>query len=329
MSLLLLSPLRADPSAPDDAVTFPTPDALVGTLIRFAWLASMVLAIGAVVFRELVLPRVLAPTWPEGPRRLAARAATLGWSAALLALAALAGRLVLQVQELRIPDVPVDVELLQMLVWRTTWGKLWLVQIALAVAAWRAFAGARAGYRVGWTVAAACAAGLAVTSALGSHAAGVEGWARVAVASDAVHALAAGGWAGGLATLFMAALWHRSGTPDDPAALIPRIVHAFSPVALTAAGLLAATGVINSWLQLGSLSDLWLTTWGITLLVKLGFVGSAAAFGAWNWRRIAPRLGDPDAADLLRRSAWWELTAMTLALLATAVLVATSVPSAQ
>ncbi len=306
---------------------FPTSDDLIGTLIRFVWLAGLVLMTGAVVFRELVLPRVPAPTWPDGPRRLAERAALLGGRAAILATLGLTGRLALQVQELRAPDAAVDGDLLRMLIWQTTWGRLWLAQVALAIAAWRAFARARGGFRTGWTLAAAMVAGLAVTAGFGAHAAGVDPLGEVAILADAVHLLVAGGWAGGLAALFYVVLWPRPGVPDSAVALLPRLVHAFSPVALGAAGTLALTGVIGAWFQLGGIADLWQTRWGVTLLIKLGFVAMAAAFGAWNWRRISPMLHDPNAVPIFRRSAWWELTAMTLALMATAVLVAMPLPS--
>jgi putative copper export protein len=48
--------------------------------------------------------------------------------------------------------------------------------------------------------------------------------------------------------------------------------------------------------------------------------------GAWNWRRQRPRLGSESAAAGLRRSAWSELVAAGLVLLATALLVSLPAP---
>ena len=85
-------------------------------------------------------------------------------------------------------------------------------------------------------------------------------------------------------------------------------------------------GVITAWRHLKYLSALWTTPYGYALLLKLALVAAVFSFGAWNWRRQRPRLGSESAATALRRSAWSELAAAGLVLLATAVLVSLPTP---
>jgi putative copper export protein len=88
---------------------------------------------------------------------------------------------------------------------------------------------------------------------------------------------------------------------------------------------LATFGVITAWQHLHTLSALWTTPYGITLVVKLLAVAGVLALGAWNWRRQKPRLGTEIGVASLRRSATGELVAAFVVLAITAILV--SLPS--
>jgi len=99
----------------------------------------------------------------------------------------------------------------------------------------------------------------------------------------------------------------------------------FSNLALAAGALLGVTGVITAWRHLKSWSALWTTSYGYAFDVKMCFVAVVAALGAWNWRRMRPRLGTEEAAGALRRSATAELVFAGIVLVITAVLV--SLPS--
>jgi putative copper export protein len=104
------------------------------------------------------------------------------------------------------------------------------------------------------------------------------------------------------------------------------MVNVFSPVALVAAGTVAATGVISAAFQLGALSPLWTSAYGRTLLLKLAAVALVIAAGAYNWRRLKPALADGARADRLRASGGGELIAGAIVLLITAILVAVPTP---
>lgn len=88
---------------------------------------------------------------------------------------------------------------------------------------------------------------------------------------------------------------------------------------------LATFGVITAWRHLHGLSNLWLTPYGITLIVKLCVVAAVVAFGAWNWRRQRPRLGDEAGTLALRGTARAELALAAVVLAVTSILV--SLPS--
>lgn len=313
----------------------PSPGAMLGTAVRFGALVGLVLALGSIAFRELVLTRVDSPTWPGAIRRLATRAAWVGAVGTVVALVAHLGTLSLQLSELSEPGTPITTDLVTLVVWRTTWGRLWIAHGLLLVVLWRAFMMGRNDLRAAWLAGSGAAAGIAVVRAFGSHASGTGSLAPLTVTADAVHLMAAGAWAGGLAVLFVTALWPRSADTSDPdeirddvavATLVPRLVRAFSPVALWGAGALVLTGAIGAIVHLTRPADLWQTGWGTTLVIKLVFVALVAVLGAINWRRNTPQLGSRAADLTFRNTVWYELTAMMLVLLATGVLVAMELP---
>jgi len=141
---------------------------------------------------------------------------------------------------------------------------------------------------------------------------------------NAVHVFAASTWLGTLLVLALIGIRGviRAGPPGLPRAqLVSDLVNSFSPLALTAASVVAITGVTTAWMHLKRVSALWTTGYGITLVIKLLFVLGVASMGAWNWRRVRPSLGESGSEEMIRRSATMELTFGALVLLATAVLV--------
>jgi putative copper export protein len=141
---------------------------------------------------------------------------------------------------------------------------------------------------------------------------------------NAVHVLAASTWLGTLLVLSIVGIRGviRLGTPGiTRAELVCDLVNAFSPLALTAATIVALTGLTTAWLHLKRLSALWTSSYGITLIIKLMFVLGVVVMGAWNWKRVRPALGESGSEETIRRSSTMELTFGALVLLATSVLV--------
>ncbi|MER5970751.1 copper resistance protein CopC [Streptomyces sp. NPDC002055] len=142
------------------------------------------------------------------------------------------------------------------------------------------------------------AAGLAATWALAEHAStGLQ--PNVAMPVDVLHLLAVAAWLGGLATLLVALY---RGPAVERAA-----VHRFSRVAFGSVVVLAATGVYQSWRQVGSVTALTSTSYGQLLLVKVALVAVLLAVG-WLSRRWTARLSasvapEAEAARVLEEDA--------------------------
>ena len=127
------------------------------------------------------------------------------------------------------------------------------------------------------------AAGLAASWAMAEHAStGLQ--PGIAMPVDVVHLLAVAGWLGGLCALLVAL--YRSDTPIEAAA-----VRRFSRVAFGSVLALVATGIYQSWRQLGSWSAFTDTAYGQLLLVKIGLVALLVGI-AWISRRWTARLAD-------------------------------------
>jgi copper transport protein len=105
------------------------------------------------------------------------------------------------------------------------------------------------------------------------------------------------------------------------ARLVADLVNSFSPLALTAATVVALTGATTAWLHLKRISSLWTTNYGITLIVKLVLVLIVVLLGAWNWKKVRPSLGENGSEETIKRSSTMELTFAALVLIVTSVLV--------
>ena len=291
--------------------------------LRLLTYAAIMVVVGAVVFAMIVVPgtthRVpdLQASFATDARRMAARAGLAATGALALLLVA---RLVAQSYAVRgtLPDTGFLSG-----VTRTPWGAgffltaVSLVGLAVALARRRGAA---------WGVAALGALGLSLATALSGHAAASGRWTVVALFSDTVHMLAAGGWLGALMLVLVAGVPATAPLPPLGRGVAVRgMVDVFSPMALACAGALAVTGVIAAVLRLGAWSALTGSDYGRLLLLKLGGVVLVLIAGAYNWRRMRPTL-DADRVGTLRRTATVELLFGLLVLVVTAWLVATPPP---
>jgi putative copper export protein/methionine-rich copper-binding protein CopC len=299
--------------------------------VRWVTYLALLGVIGAASFSLLVLGYLQRRRSPDDRKLIAAtrsRAATIGLVAvALLALATLT-RLYAQSLAMHGADHALDPERIGTLLRQTVWGWAWLIQAAATLLAGAGFALARSGSTGGWALAGIAALALAVTPALSGHAAAMTGTiGTVAIAADALHVLAAGGWLGSLLVLLVAGVPAaiRLG-PARRGAAVAALVRAFSPTALLFAGLLILTGIVATVIHSSSLDALLGSRYGTLLLVKLGIFLLVFGTGAYNYLRVLPALGDETGTRRLRRSAGFELAVGAAVLLVTAVLVATARP---
>ncbi len=318
-------------SSPVGAVTeeTPLPPALSGAFGAFAtrWLAflSLFAVIGVVAFRFGVLRRVGADEDADPFLHIAStNAASLGIAAAIALLVSALLRLFRESGDM--PDVPLATMLLS-----TLWGWTWLAQCFASLAAAAAF---RAIHKTtgrsrhnAWKVALAAALVLSITPALAGHAVSGD-WSLIAVPADVIHVLAGSAWLGTLAVIVIVGISAALKTPEErrPGERVASLINVFSPLALVCGGTVLATGTVTSLINVSPLGALWTTPYGVTLIVKLLFVALLFGAGAWNWKRLKPRLTGDNALVPLRSMASLELVIAGVVLGITAVLVALELP---
>ncbi len=216
-------------------------------------------------------------------------------------------------------DDAVTWEYVRIIALETRWGSGWRWQLGgvalagalLLLAVWRP--------RARTALTAAAAAAVVITAPFTGHAVsqGTAPWVNVIM--QVAHVMGACLWLG---TLFTIVLFLRNGSGTALSAA----VRAFSPLALGAVATLTASGVITAFVYLESIGDLWSGAYGRTLVLKLLLFGVAAGLGAYNWRRVKPRLDNPNAARTLARTGSAELIIAAVILAVTAVLVALPMP---
>jgi cytochrome c oxidase assembly factor CtaG len=149
--------------------------------------------------------------------------------------------------------------------------------------------------------------------ALTGHAAGSASH-EVAVDSLAAHLVGVTVWVGGLAALALLrpGLGHR----------LHVVAGRYSRLALVAFVLVAASGVLNSWVRLGGWSGL-ATSYGALVLAKAAALVLLGAAGVWHRRSVLRRLDDGPRAGRV----FWSLVAGELAVMGLAVGLAVALAS--
>jgi putative copper export protein len=198
-------------------------------------------------------------------------------------------------------------ENLRLVAFESRWGERWSVQALVAAGGVSGFASIWLNRQAGWLLATLSVLFLVCTVPLLGHAAGEPG----KLALHASHIVAAGLWVGTLAVLMM---MPRASAPQVARGRFER----FSPVALSCAAALAATGAVLVWLYLGAAESLWAGWYGRLLLLKVATVGGVAACGYLNWQTI--RLGrEPDRPRVIA-----EISLACVVVVVTALLTETS-----
>lgn len=175
---------------------------------------------------------------------------------------------------------------------------------------------------------------LAVTPALSGHAS-VQSPRGVFVAADVVHVLAASVWVGGIACLLFA-LPAATRVLDGPrrSRLLVAVLARFSPWALACVLAIAATGIVQAYIDVRSLDGLLHTTYGALVLVKIALLTALIGLGWVNRERAIPALRriarsgvSPGTAGVAaRRTMRGELALMLVVFAATAALVGYAPP---
>ena len=242
-------------------------------------------------------------------------------SAGVLLLGA-AARLYAQTWSVFGLDEPVTLELVRVIGIESRWAGWWRLQAGVAV-----FAAVAVGWwtrqpRSGWWMTACAAACAWVTLPLTGHA--MSSGTYLPWLAQIAHGIGAGLWVGALAVVILVAL--RLARYPDGHRRVDHLVRRFSPLAVVSVVTIALSGGLTAVLYVDAVADLWTTAYGRTLLLKVGLFAATGAVGAYNWRRLTPRLGDATGTRALLRSARLELGLAATLLAVTAVLVHLALP---
>jgi putative copper resistance protein D len=193
----------------------------------------------------------------------------------------------------------------------TQFGHDWEARFVLAVLL--AAALLRFKREAGWRaaegfVAAAVAMGFLGTLAWSGHGGATPGLrGDVHVTADVLHLIAAGAWIGGLLPLGLL-LASVEQTPGTIAGGIARdATLRFSTLGVIAVATLIISGLVNTWVLVGSVPALVESQYGRLLLLKIAIFLALLAVAAFNRLRLTPRLAEAAASgthesnDALRR----------------------------
>ena len=231
---------------------------------------------------------------------------------ASLAVAVLSGAIWLALLAANIYGAPVDEVWRNGGVWtvamQTRFGQVSMARLALAVllAGWMVMlAGAIARDRWG-AFPVILAIGFLIGPAWTGHAGATPGGAgQIPLAADALHLLAAGVWLGSLPSLAMllAAAWRNK----EPArtAVVATAVRRFSLLGIASAGALLASGIINTWYEVGSPRDLIATAYGRLVLAKIALFAAMVSIAAVNRFHLTPRLAARPAPSAACNTTAW------------------------
>jgi putative copper resistance protein D len=276
---------------------------VVSRAVHFAATATTA---GALIFRALVAePALWSAEAAVFIRTQDRRVASLGLAVAaasgacwfLLQAAAMAG---LSLKEAIAGDVLLTV------MNETQFGFVSQIRLALAITLAGCLAYDR--YAPSRWLALASALGMIATIAWTGHAgSGVGEAGFMHLTADVLHLIAATAWPGGLVSLALLLATARRHDGLEWASAAKEITERFSTLGIVSVGVIFATGVVNTWMLVGSMQALIATDYGRLLVLKITLFAAMLAIAAVNRFVVTPRL-DLRPEDSARLVALRQLT---------------------
>jgi putative copper resistance protein D len=272
--------------------------------VRAVHFAATILAAGVVFFQILVAEPAFAAAGGDlfpTMQRLRRRWSWLVWSS--LAMAVLSAAVWLVLLAAAIYGAPIAEVWANGGVWtvaaETRFGQIWSARLGLAVLlALSLAARPRRSF-----IPVILAAGLLIAPAWTGHAGAMPGLAgQLHVVADALHLLAVGGWIGGLAPLAMLLAAARRTEESGWKNIVGGAIRRFSLLGMASVGVLLATGVVNTWYEVGSFANLIATAYGRLIVLKLGLFAAMVVIAAVNRFQLTPRLAAAGAVRHLERN---------------------------
>ena len=289
-------------------------------LARVVHIAATVLAAGTVCFVVLIAEPAFGRVHGRALEALRRRCNVMMWSALGVAIASGAIWLVLLAADIYgapLADVCLHGGLWNVLT-ETRFGMVWSVRLALALVLGPLLLSP--GLR--WLQLAAAAALVALLALIG-HAGATTGALGVfQLASDLVHLIAAGAWLGSLPGLALLL-----STRPQPKGVAARAANRFSVLGVAAVAAILVSGIVNSWMLIGSPRDLLTTEYGRLLSLKIGLFVSMLGVAAVNKFYLTPQLAKVGARAALKRNSLAE-TALGAGIIALVAVLGTLSPTA-
>jgi putative copper export protein len=148
----------------------------------------------------------------------------------------------------------------------------------------------------------------------------------LALVADYIHLVAAALWVGGLVMLAILAGTARSLPRPAREAVARASILRFSKLAVPTVTAVGLGGLYLALRELPSVSALFSSGYGVTLLVKSSVVAGALALGAYHRYFAVPRLVEGAPLGSIRRTLLVELSALLAVLVLAAILGQTAPP---
>src|SRR6202045_659572 len=121
------------------------------------------------------------------------------------------------------------------------------------------------------------------------------------LAADALHLIAAAAWIGGLPSLVLLLAAVRGNKALAGASVAQAAAQSFSTLGVVSVGTLLLSGIVNTWILVGSFRGLLFDGYGIVLMLKLAVFAAMLGFAAVNRFWLTPQLAGSPAAAALRQ----------------------------
>lgn len=274
--------------------------------IRAIHFAAATVTAGTLVFRAVVRPVVCRDQAIAGLFRT--QTLRIAWIGLALSLAS--GLIWLLFQAASMSGLPfaeaMTSSVLSTVLNKTQFGLVLEIRIVLAIILAACLAFDR--YPPAEWLAPAAALGLTAAIAWTGHAGSTPGeMGSLHLLADALHLAAASAWVGGLVSLVLLLALARRHWTVAGALLAWEAAMRFSTLGMVSVGTLAATGIVNAWILVGSVHALVITGYGRLLMLKLVVVAMMLVFAAINRFWLTPRLA-VSSGDEPRLAALGQLT---------------------
>jgi putative copper resistance protein D len=272
-------------------------------VVRGIHFAATAITTGVLVFRTGVLEPALrseqVPCPDQKANKLRTQILSLAWIG--LGLTVVSGVIWLLIEAASMSERPfaeaMSSSLLLTVLQATQFGQVCEIRVLLSLV----LAACLVYHRFAFANWLALGAGLALAAAIAwtGHAGSTPGeLGTLHLTADVLHLLSASAWVGALAPLVLLLAAARADRALAWPSLARDATKRFSTLGVLSVTTLAATGIVNAWILVGSFHALLSTEYGRLLMLKLGVLAIMLVFAASNRFWLTPRLARSSGNEL-------------------------------